>query len=428
MQSHHKRLLGTVQAFIEQAHAALEPGRMRVGIMCGPGHGDNARGLALANAVRERYRDAHIFLLITKFTGTMVEHDLCHYAKTIGAINDWMALQGLSRRLLISTLRARFAVLYDAVPYVVGTYWNLGTPAANIVGPAYLDEQAKADQALAPYRILYDGHPHDTWRLKLEMMSQWELMSESSGYEVTPEDLMAPAECAPIPAGASEALVAHAGSDSWERGALHGVGKYVVVHNSAGQYAQMKVAPPEVFAAVVARLKADGVRAVQVGGAGETRIPGSIDRLGYRLPITCKLLQDAVVFVGIEGFLPYMAHAVGTRSIVLYGPTMPWTFGIEGDMPLLRMRDGEDSEKVSRHRAFCPAGTCFQGGGWSPSEGWGTACRVQGRAAAGEPQPSCLNFLPPADAAAQVSEIVQLRIEMMREGVMPAPATEEATA
>lgn len=428
MQSHHHRLLASVQAFIEQKHAECEPGRMRVAIMCGPGHGDNARGLALANAVRSRYPKAHIFLLITKFTGTMAEHDMCHCAKAIGVISEWMALQGLSRRLLISALREQFTVLYDAVPYVVATYWNLYTPAANAIGPAYADEQAKAEQRLAPYRILYDGHPHDTWRLKLEMMSQWELMSASSGYDVTPEDLMAPMECAPIPDGADEALRAHAGSDNFERAALHGVGKYVVVHNSAGQYAQMKQAPPEVFEAIVARLQADGVRAVQVGGKGETRIKDTIDRLGYRLPITCKLLQDAVVLVSIEGFLPYMAHAVGTRSIVLYGPTMPWTFGIEGDMPLLRMQDKADSEGMGRHRAFCPAGTCFQGGGWSPSEGWATRCRVQAPAAEGEPSPCCLNFLPPAEAADLVSEVVALRIALMKEGVMPAPATEEAVA
>ena len=417
MQAHHERLLASVTGFIADTHTASADGLMRIGIISGPGHGDNARGLALASAVRARYAEAHIFLLVTKFTGTMVEHDLCHAAKTIGIINEWMALQGLSRRLLISRLGAQFDVLYDAVPYVVGTYWR-DRPS----------EQAKADNLLAPFRILYDGHPHDTWRLKLEMMSQWELMSESSGYTVTPDDLLAPLECAPIPDGADEALVAHAGSDNWSKAALHSVPKYVVVHNSAGQYAQMKQAPPEVFEAIVARLKSEGVSAVQVGGAGEPRIKGAIDRRGYRLPITCKLLQDAVLLVCNEGFLAYMAHAVGVRSAVLYGPTMPWTFGIDGDAVLLRMRDKDDSAGATRHRAFCPAGTCFQGGGWSPSEGWGTVCRVQGRGAEGEAPPCCLNFLPPEQAAEQVSELVRVRIALNQAGVMPAPATEEAVA
>ena len=393
-------LVERVDAF--NADERDHPG-MTIAILAESGRGDTARAIAFAEAVRGRYIDAHI-TLFTQYDGTMAKWDMAAFAKTCGVIDAHMTCHRLPPGALVSALHNKFSVVYDAMPMAVKAYWRI---AAHV--PA--DLQIEADQRLAPYRILYDGHPIDNWRLKFTGQSQWEIMGNSSGFDVTPQGLSVatPLDCGPFPEADElppgeklDALKEAAGGSMWSKAKLSGVGKYVVIHDSSGPRCNNKLPPVAVFEAIAAKFHENGVRLIQVGLKGETRIKWTVDRLGLRLGLTNRIIKGAAALIDIEGFLPYMAFGLGTPAVVLFGPTPAMVYGFPGNYNLIR----GDAE---RNQAACMMGTCFWGGGWSAGENWAETCRL-GKTHNPE-WPCCLNFMRPEDAAERSWSFVRQLVE-----------------
>ncbi len=394
----------------EIAHARLD---LRIGILGGKGHGDHMRTLAFANAVRYKYPEA-LITVIYHFTagGGMVEWDMMHAAKTIGVIDASIPIQALPRSILCGErVAGQFDLFFDTMPYPVGTYWNVWSDRSGM--PASLGEyQGIADARLKPFRTLYDGHPLDNWRVRYDTLSQWDIMSASSGINVSEMDLFAPTECAPMPEQADlamfgpdalAALTESAGVDNWERAKLSGVPRYVVIHTGVGRRSEIKLAPPQVFKAIVTRLGADGIRCVQIGGKGEALVDDAIDRRGLRLPLSARLMGGAIAFVATEGFIPYVGAGVGVPGVVLFGPTLPHVFGLKGRLNLIGCKqDGH---------VRCPAGTCFFGGGIWPAGEWGDKCPLGAKD--NPAYPYCCNMATPAEAAEHTAQYVQ-RMEAAR--------------
>jgi len=333
----------------------------------------------------------------------MVEHDMAHSAMLMGAIDAHIPLHFFGRRLLVSWLGSAFDVLFDCVPYAVGTYWKR-VPEDGVAGVSLVTfQQMLADNALKPWLDLYTAHPVENWKLIKASYNVWQIMSASSGIDVDERDLIPPLELAPFPtelrlAGVDPSLAVEKmqlgqGETDWKLAVASG--RYVTVHNSAGGSAGMKTAPPAVFDAIVSRLAADGVRAIQVGHGDEQKIKGAKDKRGLRLPLSARLMAGAIAHIDIEGFLQHVARSVDTRTFMLVGPTPYYLFRNDVTESFVELIEREQGPSTP-----CPLGCCFQS-----SSGWAKRCAL------GEENnpnwPYCMNMVSPAKAAEAAAQFVR---------------------
>lgn len=423
----HEGQLDLLKQQIAKAHKGLARKHIRIGVLAGTGHGDHMRGIAFCQALKRHYDEPHIFLVM-HFCGetAMTDIDLGHNAIIGGPRNAFAIAQQVPRRIAVGVLRKCFDVLYDAVPYAIGTYYNPEPTASGLVD--HTPMQMEMNERLKPFLDFYLDHPLSGWKWKFEPYSQWDMMSASSGIQVDEEDLIPPFDLADVPkdiaiadmegkaqnpAELAALLLSKGGSPSWEKAKLKDVPRYIVVHNGTSPLCDIKQAPPDVFKAIISRLKADGIRCVQVGykdDVHEPKMKDVIDRRGFRLPITTRLISEAIALVDIEGFLPYVARSMNKASVVLFGPTPVHTFVLTESIPLVN--------QGAAGGMACPVGTCFWGGGFSRAERWAARCPL------GEehnPQyPHCANFMEPAKAAEIVAGAVRdLEVEAVarREGL-----------
>ena len=401
----------------------------RIVILGGPGHGDHARALAFASGVREGHPAAHIAVLM-QWTGDamMVEHEMASLAKECGVIDDFLCIGGriaedekgeivvrqdaIPREVLLTSLRQAFFAIYDCVPYAVGHHpFESG--------------------ALIPFRLLYDGHPDFDWRLRNSPLNIWEIMSASSGIEVTPADLSicCPVDCSKLPD--DRAFIDVLGPDGQpapklgrrllkEKGGIHLASKaklkdmpdYVVLNTGAGRGGGTKKAPPEVWRAVVSYLEGAGIRSVQIGHKDDDKVEGAVDRRGLRLPLSCRIIRDALCMVTTESFPAYLAAGIGKAALVLFGST-PTQFSmgeVNCDLMAVAERDGA-------MRSACPMGTCFR------VPGYGDKCPLPDKV--GRDDGYCLNIPSPLEAA-QAAEAMATAARDIRDGTFT--VTEEAVA
>lgn len=381
-----------------------QKGSLEFAVLSGEGHGDHARGIAFCNALKRKYGECHI-TLFTRHCGSMVEHDMAHSAMLMGAIDAHIPLHFFGRRLLIGWLVKQFHAVFDCVPYPIGTYWSLPSYDAPHAEPAPLELhlQAQADICLKPWLDIYTAHPTENWKLLKASYNIWQIMTASSGIDVDERDLIPPVELAPFPtelrlAGVDPSLAVETmklgqGETDWKL--AEATGRYVTVHNSAGGSAGMKTAPPAVFDAIVSRLAADGVKAIQIGYGGEQKIKGADDRRGLRLPLSARLMAGAIAHVDIEGFLQHIARAMDTRTFMLVGPTPYYLFRNDTTEAYVELIEREQGPSTP-----CPFGCCFQS-----STDWSKRCAL---GQDNNPNwPYCMNMPSSAKAAEAAAQFVR---------------------
>lgn len=413
----HTKQLELLGVQIDAAQASVTDGQLTMCVLPHTGLGDRMRALAFCSALKRRYPGAHIFFpwKFDKGATAIAGLDLAYNAQLMCMIDGHAPAQQIPRRVFVGWLRERFDVVFDLTGAAVRAYWQGNYQA-----------QIRADNELAPFLDIYAGTPTTNWKMIDEPYSQWVMMAASSGVPVDEGDLIPPLECAPIeaetwrialddgsehvPEDLAEHLRRDAGCSNWERSRVPGC-KFVVLHNTVGGGARMKEAPPEVMAAIIKRLDDDGVQCVQVGGNGDARIEGAIDRRGHRLPMVAKLVGESLGVVACEGLLPYIARSMQVQSTVLFGPT-PWpTYSIEGNVNLLH-RDAEGGPA-------CPITCCFwggPGGNYVVRDAWYSMCQLSGhKFVDGQVVKVCLN-MPHAEEAADAAAAMAQRVAADREG------------
>ena len=392
---------------LDAAIAGAKPGQEKLVVISGTGHGDNARGIAACQGLRAQYgRKVHITLVAT-WTNTMVEPDMVADVLQMGVIDAGICLPIVPTEALVAFCRDRADCCINVRPYAAIFHYNCGPDRKDL--RAQLRKQAIADQRLKPHWFIASAHPLENWRLKFCPMSQWDILTDTLGVPVTEADLFAPMECCEqTDAYPKPAIGGYTGMQRAMKGIKDTL--YVVMHNSAGPGGGVKIAPPAVFNAMLAGLKALGVACVQVGHPGDPGIEGAIDKRGFRLPLTNHILNGSLALISSEGFLPFMAAALDKPSLVLFGPTMPHTFAMRTD-GRFRIPNHNIINSVTRDDGkvghSCPAGTCFWGGGrphpgfrqekWASACGWTGVRDVDGNEI-NTKLPYCMNFVSPLKA------------------------------
>jgi len=301
------------------------------------GHGGSMQRFAFSRAVKRVYGDTVHVVDIGTRTGAMVDFDQVTGQDEVAVLR----MPPAAYDELLPVLCVLFDIVYHAM-YVVKGFAR--DPELQGQLDTYLDTSG--------LRPIYDGMPQSLNALGEIGLSQWDLMSASSGIEVTPEDMYLPLDVLPV-GEMGKYLTGDAGCGGSTRASLNGVGRYVVVHNTPGARAVTKAIPFDTMQAAIDVLADHGLRAVQVGTKAETRYKNVVDRRGLRWPLTAQVMQGAAFLLGLEGGLAYMAHCTRTPAVILFGCTPPPVFGFEGNTNVCMNR--------------CPS--CFWG--WP---GWHAKC------------------------------------------------------
>lgn len=141
-------------------------------------------------------------------------------------------------------------------------------------------------------------------------MTAYDVRRESSGLEYTDDDqfLDLPQELAKVSRGI-EYL------------------KFVVVNNSGAAGKMSKSWRVDGWSKVIKHLRKRGLYVIQLGTPGEPELPGIHERFYGTLRETAAMVKLSMFGIFIEGGLAHVAKAVGTKSIVLFGPTPVRVFG-----------------------------------------------------------------------------------------------------
>lgn len=117
---------------------------------------------------------------------------------------------------------------------------------------------------------------------------------------------------------------------------------YVTLHHGADRFMSnhdglsTKNLPESTWSDIVGRCKVTGIKTIQVGEDREPLIEGvTIDLRGKTsFSQTASVLKYAAAHLDTEGGLVHLARAMGTTSVVAFGPTPPKFFAYEGNINL----------------------------------------------------------------------------------------------
>lgn len=118
--------------------------------------------------------------------------------------------------------------------------------------------------------------------------------------------------------------------------------KYITIYTDIDEkekdQPKVKAWPIRCFNEYVARMKKrfPSVEIVQCGGSGDVKVAGA-DRhyLGVDLELTKYILANSLLHVGGEGGLVHLATFLGTKCLVLFGPSCVEYFGYDQNINLV---------------------------------------------------------------------------------------------
>lgn len=130
---------------------------------------------------------------------------------------------------------------------------------------------------------------------------------------------------------------------------------YITIHAGCDSgVGIMKLWETKKWEVLIARLKADNIPIIQLGTKEESTLPGARKVVVDNLINLSYILVNSKLHVDNEGGMVHLAHAVGTKSIVLFGPTNPTLYGYP------------DNENI--YKDVCP--TC-----WWNTGNWSKKCK-----------------------------------------------------
>ena len=120
------------------------------------------------------------------------------------------------------------------------------------------------------------------------------------------------------------------------------LGNYITIYSDIAEnekdQPKVKTWPMRYLIEYVARMKKrfPEVEIVQCGGGEDVKI-GNADRhyLGIDLELTKYILANSLLLVGCEGGLIHLATALGTKCLVLFGPSSRYYYGYDRNINLV---------------------------------------------------------------------------------------------
>jgi len=277
--------------------------RTRIGVLSFGGIGDLLMVNAFGRTLRRKYPDAYLTLFFDSDTG----HEL---NELYGVFND-LVVFGSQENVpyLVKNLYRQFDIFYDAYR-ITRTYY--GTKR-------FIDQKSETDKLFTEYNIGNFDRYRPALAYKLARLNDHAIltMMKSAGLSGSLDDIrMSLPEkfrTATTPTKTRYVVVSH------------GSNRRITIHPSRVSTKNWDV---DKWREIVQYLHGRGFSVVQVGEKENQVIEGAIDYLGKTdIIATTALIKEAAFYMGTEGGLSHLAAAVGTPSVVLFGPTSIDFFG-----------------------------------------------------------------------------------------------------
>jgi len=294
-----------------------------IGIWRMGGHGDHMVSIATARAFRKRFPDAGIIVFNRKIRA---DTDFDIYRGTTPFIDKVCKLPLFPEVTGVVAFREQVDLFVDIQTYV-------GVLYANKEDPQLLEMVRKNRDRILPFTFLYSMPPFSYNTLHLRWPgNQWELLSYTLGIPVREDYLfLAQREDVELPEA-----------------------PYVCLHSGQGGRSRIKVPPSFLYIRTAAYLKKKGYRPVTVGSPRDDYIRGTEDRRTEDINETAAIVANSSLVICPEGFMAYVARAVNTPALILFGPTPVSLFSF--------------STHYSLSRGLCPP--C-----WWHAPGWEKGCK-----------------------------------------------------
>jgi FkbM family methyltransferase len=340
--------------------------RPKLALSLAGGMGDGVWLTAVADAMRQKYPRAQIFVFSTnaQFVDVFARHRAVH---EVLVPDDPRRYHLLGEAMALLLARGSFDAWFEC-KYVTRVHYS---PFCRL--PA--QDRAETDAAFAELRLNFEPFPLGNNALSLA--------AASAGLDL----LGLVARSARLDLAAPRPTVMPSAEDTVLLDVVRRLGDYVTIHHGcdprmavAGQPRQTKNWIKERWEELIAHVTArTGLGVLQLGTDQEERLAGAEHLLmgRARLSETALVLKHARLHIDTEGGLVHLARAVGTRAVVLFGPTPIEFFGYRQNTNL---RSGD-------------CHSCW----WSTPD-WFSCCPR------GLVTPACIEALTPATVAAAVEE------------------------
>lgn len=338
--------------------------QFKIGIVNnGEGLGDTILLTSLITAIKERWPESYLYLLISHGNRHQFLSRFKAIDKIISISSKSIDFNKASVELnLVNVLSGKYVDIVFLDRYVIKTFFR---------DNAY--EQSIFDRIFYKYNLNFYNFPHNSDRLLTFQKNEYELRSLSSGLNISPDKLSMILEdrdsaCAKnLP---DIFMTIHHGADA-------------KTYFNKGNNLQTKNWFVERWEKVVEFIKNKGYDVVQIGVLNDEYIPGTIDMRG-KTSITeaAAILKKSILHLDTEGGIVHLAKAVGTKSVVLFGPTAVEFYGYKDN---INIRSGD-------------CRNCW----WSTPD-WQTRCPLDFDV------PKCMEAIGIKTVIDNVSEFIELR-------------------
>jgi ADP-heptose:LPS heptosyltransferase len=276
------------------------------------GIGDAVVVTALVTAIKERWADAHISLFVY-FEDQL---EFLSREKRIDKVVLLRKAKTLSKLNLASLLVKRQFDICFVDHGVIRVFCKEG------VCPEVMKKQ---DDFFKRFRLNFSAFPYFSDSVLLHTMNEYQLRDACTGLTVTPSGLS-------ISPGDDDFQILKQLPGAFMT-VHHGAGGQFIEWGKRKQNSWSKNWFVDRWIKVQEFLRSAGYEVIQLGVPDDGYIPGAIDLRG-KTTITgaAAILRNAVLHLDTEGGLVHLARAVGTKSLVLFGPTSIEFYGYDDNV------------------------------------------------------------------------------------------------
>jgi len=254
-----------------------------------------------AKAVKRKYPDSEIVLYIR--TRNEIIDDMPHVDRSVLCGQaEWTQLLG--------SIRDKYDIIMDN-RYVTKVIYQ--------DEKKWMADKAETDKHFKPFEDIYLGWIRSASWLESRGIHSFDIFYESTGYE-----------------GGRKDLEIELQRKDYRFAQLLEGDKYVTVHNGADLGRQTKSWPTDRWNRLTEMLTKRGYKVIQLGVSMEEAIKGAKHLMGMTtMTETAGILAKANFHIDSESGLVHIARLVGTRSIVMFGPTPVKCFHYEENLPVV---------------------------------------------------------------------------------------------
>src|SRR5574337_763351 len=293
---------------------------LKVGIMKIGGLGDALIVTAMVKAIKDKWQHSRISV----FVRSESQRRLLSRDKNIDnvvVVSPRLDLSGFLQEKIVGDLANKYFDVFILHRYVAKVHFRMGI---------YPEMKKRLDDLFDAYNMNFYNFPYFTNSLLIYRKNEYELSSACTDLRIEPSGLSLNLndEDYKVLRGLPERFITmHHGADTESVYTLQGERKSTL---------QTKNWFVDRWAQVAAFLKSKGYEILQLGTLSDNEyISGTIDMRGKTtLTEAAAILKKAVIHLDTEGGLVHFARAVGTKSIVLFGPTAIEFYGYKENINL----------------------------------------------------------------------------------------------